>query len=233
MNRRLKIVLQMPIRYRRVRSPHQSIQVYLDSLCTPLIDLLSAEQCRQIRWETANHLDALIAELRAEGLSAEAATQAALHAYGNPISLGRAIARTWNAGRPLRNRNAARLAAFLSVSLMLFESGALLELYTFDADSAASLGVLLIGLSVLAILTGWVTAILIPVRSAAAVAKMASVWLLYAFSGGFAMQSRQSGLGIALYLLCASLPISAIVAWRTSARRSQRNSASLPTISPV
>lgn len=232
MNRRLKRVLQILTRQRPVRSSEQSLQAYLDSLCAPLTDLLSADQYQQVRWETEGHLNALIAELRAEGMSAEAATEAALRAYGDPHALGRAIARTWNAGRPLRRRRAARLAAFLCVSLMLFESGALLELYAFDPSASATpLGVLLAGLSALAILVGCATAMLIRVRSAAAIAKMASVWLLYAFAGGFAMRPQQNGLGIALFLLCVSLPISALVAWRIGVLLTQRASSEIATLS--
>lgn len=235
MNSLLKRALHNPVQKRAVRSPERSLQGYLDSLCEPLTGVLPADQCREVRLETEGHLLALIAELCADDLSAEAATEAAVRAYGAPHSLGCAIRKTWNAGagvQALRSRNVARLLAFLCVSLMMFDSGALLELYAVDpSGSGTPLGFLLIRLAALAVLTGGATALLIPFRSAPAIAKMASVWLLYAFAGGFAMPPQQDSIGVALFLLCVPLPISALVAHFISTRFGRRDYAPMSPLS--
>jgi hypothetical protein len=216
MNRPRRFALHSPRPKQADRSPAQSLQNYLDTLCGPLTGVLPADRCREVRLEAESHLIALIAELRADGRTAEAATEAALKAYGVPRSLGRTIVRAWNAGAGAhahRIRNVARLLAFLCVSLMMFESGALLEMNVFDPNgSGTPLGLLFLILSALAALTGGVTAILVPVRSASAAVKMASGWLLYAFAGGFAIPPQQNSVGVALFLLFGPLPISALAA---------------------
>ncbi len=72
----------------------EQIEDYLDYLCAPLLGIASYAQRRRLRLEAADHLQALIEDLEAEGFAPEEAALLALKEYGEPWAVGQRCADT-------------------------------------------------------------------------------------------------------------------------------------------
>lgn len=98
-------------------SPEEVIEDFLDHLTGPLVGVLAYPERHHLRLEVRSHLELLMEEGEAEGLSRDEAVDAALREFGDPWQTGEAILREKQGTSSQKGRlRLTRLAVFHGIA---------------------------------------------------------------------------------------------------------------------
>ena len=193
-----------------------SIEDYLDHLCTPLVGLVPVAVRRKLRWEAEEHLCALVSEFEEQGLEPPEALTAAMQEHGEPWRIGQSYADEW-----LRGSSHSRLSRFAAPyvlhGLAWFGMASvptllLVEQYSLMRNSVSP--ELISGLAVLApFIAGGLTGYTAPVRPIRAVGYALLLHVLVSFAAGWLLLPEPEGITFAWFQLGFWLPAGCVSAW--------------------
>ncbi len=114
------------------------IEDYLDYLCAPLLGVVPYAERRSLREEARQHLQEIVAEFEAQGLSPREALNRALRVHGNPWRIGQSFVQEWSLGAETSPKHSLRRAtacAFAWFGLATVICLLLIEQYTLQMSS--------------------------------------------------------------------------------------------------
>jgi hypothetical protein len=194
---------------------NDTIEDYLDHLCTPLVGLVPYAVRHKLRMEVEDHLCALIAEFTDQGLAPRDALDAAMREHGEPWGIGQTYADAWMRGSSNRctNRSVAPYVlhglawvGIASIStLLLVEQGCLA--HRVAMEWAAVLAVLA------PFVAGCLTGATAPARPVRAVCYALLLHILVSFAAGGLLLPEPGGLRFAWFQLLFWPPACCGAAW--------------------
>ena len=201
----------------------ERVEDYLDHLCAPLVGVVPRPERVALREEAGLHLDGLIAEHLAEGVSPEEAVANALADFGEPWRVGQSWVDEWCRGVP--QGRLARLAGTAIIrTFAWFGLASLVTLLSVQAmvlePGGSALQPLVAFLQLVSpIVAGCLTGAMVPVRIVRSVATVVLVLAADTALTGLVMLPRTEGLQLAMLQLVWWLPSGCACALAAAALR--------------